>query len=513
MTGCASAAGFYGKLPSHGDFVRRRVSDDFVRTWDEWLQQSLSASRWALGERWLDVYLTSPAWRFACAAGACGPAPVVGVMVPSVDRVGRYFPLTLALELPHHVSPLAAASHGERFFDRAERLAIDTLTSDQVDFDTFDERVMDLGAELAGIGGAPRLVLERAAEEILDGGGAGAWQIPVGSPSQLGTAFEQVLSHRMSALYEPLVLWWTEGSSMVEPSCLVGRGLPAPESFAALIDGSWAQRDWRPVAAHMDSASVIRTPVEERGGPRYRSAGATHVGCVRQLNQDALLERPEVGVWVVADGLGGHSRGELASRMVCDALADCLPQAGFEDAVETARARISEVNEHLVRSAASDPGAKRSGSTVVALLTRGSRCAILWAGDSRVYRWRSGTLELLTRDHSLAGRDEQSPDDGTHAVTRAVGAESGLTLDLHVDRVRAGDRFLLCSDGLTRVVSDEEVSGWMEHPDIRTVADGLIEASFDAGAPDNVTVLVVEAVRQSTHGDHEDHEDHEGHEE
>ena len=92
--------GFFGKLPSHGDFLRRQVSDAFVGVWDGWLQECLAASRAELGDRWLDVYLTSPVWRFACAAGTCGPAPVVGVMVPSVDRVGRYFPLTLVAELP-----------------------------------------------------------------------------------------------------------------------------------------------------------------------------------------------------------------------------------------------------------------------------------------------------------------------------------------------------------------------------------------------------------------------------
>ena len=90
--------GFFGKLPSHGDFLRRRASDAFVDAWDAWLRECLAASREALGERWLDVYLTSPAWRFVCAAGTCGPAPVIGLMVPSVDRVGRYFPLTLVAE-------------------------------------------------------------------------------------------------------------------------------------------------------------------------------------------------------------------------------------------------------------------------------------------------------------------------------------------------------------------------------------------------------------------------------
>ena len=102
--------GLFGKLPSHGDFLRRRTSDEFVDAWDAWLRECLAESRTALGDRWLDIYLTSPAWRFVCAAGACGPVPVIGLMVPSVDRVGRFFPLTLVAELPDDVSVVAAAN-------------------------------------------------------------------------------------------------------------------------------------------------------------------------------------------------------------------------------------------------------------------------------------------------------------------------------------------------------------------------------------------------------------------
>jgi len=122
--------GLYGKLPSHGDFLRRRTSDTFVDVWDSWLQECMAASRAALNDRWLDLYLTSPAWRFACDAGVCGPEPVVGVMVPSVDRVGRYFPLTLVAVLPPDVSVLSAATATTMFFESAERLLVETLEAE-----------------------------------------------------------------------------------------------------------------------------------------------------------------------------------------------------------------------------------------------------------------------------------------------------------------------------------------------------------------------------------------------
>jgi type VI secretion system protein ImpM len=483
--------GFYGKLPSHGDFLRRRVSDAFVGVWDGWLQECIAASRAILGDRWLDVYLTSPAWRFACAAGTCGPAPVVGVMVPSVDRVGRYFHLTLVAQLPAEASVASAATRLGSFFDAAEQLAVETLAAERIDFDAFDEHVARLVEQLDP-GDTPTQILDDTAADILIDGAAG-WHLPVDAPPRLGPVFEQLAMQRLASLYDPLGLWWTEGSSDVGPSLLIARGLPHPDRFTALLDGAWTAHQWRSVPAYSQPALEPETLVDDPTPPKFRSAGVTNVGKVRQVNQDAFLERPEVGLWAVADGLGGHKDGEVASRMVCDALADFIPNATFEQMVEGAAERLREVNAHLVRMSERTHDPVHSGSTVVALLVRATRYAVLWAGDSRAYRLRDGRLEQLTRDHSLEASGALSAGESSSAITRAVGGEPTLDLDVFRERVRARDRFLLCSDGLTRTLPDARIQELMAHDSIRTAVDDLVKATLAAGAPDNVTVVIVEA--------------------
>ncbi|MEQ1759515.1 MAG: type VI secretion system-associated protein TagF [Vicinamibacterales bacterium] len=487
----ALVVGFYGKLPSHGDFLRRRVPDGFIDRWDPWLQECLLESRNILGDRWQNVYLESPVWRFSCAAGVLAEQSVLGLTAPSIDRVGRCFNLTLVAPLPEGVDAFLAVRACEGFFARAEALALETLAADRIDVNEFDRQVAALGDTLVHL--RPHDMAAAAAAEVLEGTGATRWRIGLDALSGFDEVLGGLGAARLHALYDPLVAMWTEGSQYVEPSFLVGRGLPAPDNFAALMTGAWGEYGWRsisvPLAKGRDS-DTVRLSTLDAPPPVYRSGGVSDVGLARQVNQDAFLERPEAGIWVVADGLGGHEHGEIASRMVCDALADFLPSRTFEDAIDAAAARMQQVNARLLEhSSDEDPGAI-TGSTVVALLTRGVHYAVVWAGDSRLYRRRGGQFEQLTQDHSAGEVD--SAGHATSAITRAVGAEPALVLDIQRGRVSPGDRFLLCSDGLTRVLTVEQILDRLTTEDPGECARALIKATLDAGAPDNVTVVVVD---------------------
>jgi type VI secretion system protein ImpM len=489
--------GFYGKLPSHGDFLRRRVDDDFLRIWDEWLQQSMAASRAALGEGWLDVYLTSPAWRFACDAGLFGRKGFAGVVAPSVDRVGRYFPLTVVFEIPEHAQPFMVAQRGEAWFDRIERLILETLAQEHVDLELFDEQLIASATdlELRSWTSAIEVDFRQAAE--VAGSTRAQWHVPLGSATSMSVLTEQLLYARLRATHAPLTLLWTEGSARIEPCCLLMSGLPAPASFTAVLNGEWAHEGWHCIDAKVSEAPAhTDTWVSSDHPVRYVSAGLTDTGKTRSVNQDAFIERADIGVWAVADGMGGHEHGEIASRMVCDALADLIPAGTLDATVEAIVERWRRVNGYLHRVATREINPVQSGSTAVALVTRGARCAVVWAGDSRAYRLRDGKLTQLSRDHVFGAEFPGAIE--SYAITRAVGGEATLDLDVVNDRVRPGDRFLLCSDGLTHEIDDDAIRNILANNPLEACPRKLVEAALSAGGRDNVSVIVIDALPADT---------------
>jgi len=229
----------------------------------------------------------------------------------------------------------------------------------------------------------------------------------------------------------------------------------------------------------------------------WRSSAATSKGNVRGHNEDAVLERPEVGLWVVADGMGGHNAGDVASGMIVQALTTYMrgasPSAQF-DAVED---RLREVNERLYR-ASLDNQAGMSGSTIVALLAFERHCLSIWAGDSRVYRSRDGALEQVTRDHSEVqelrdgGHTDLAEATTSNVITRAVGGSQELFLDIELRELRNHDRYLLCSDGLYRELSDADMAHHLTGNDPEGACKALMKQALSGTCSDNVSVIVVQ---------------------
>jgi len=226
-----TAPGFHGKLVTKGDFVTRRLPRSFLDPWDAWLQDVIGGSRARMGEAWLDAYLTSPIWRFVLSAGLCGDAVAAGVVMPSVDRVGRYFPLSLVASLPDCGAPIDLPIAGAEWFGAAESLVRSAL-DDGFDFDRFDEQVAALGVPASSMVTAGAMM------------SSSALRLPLAADQTVADAYRKIAGNFLADAYPRCSLWWTAGSQDIEPIFLVCKGLPTPESFGAFLDGRWDEWGW-----------------------------------------------------------------------------------------------------------------------------------------------------------------------------------------------------------------------------------------------------------------------------
>jgi serine/threonine protein phosphatase PrpC len=232
-------------------------------------------------------------------------------------------------------------------------------------------------------------------------------------------------------------------------------------------------------------------------GMHLQSVVRSHVGHVRALNEDACLARPDLGIWAVADGMGGHDCGDYASSLIIGELGRVRRPGSARELLQSVDETLARCNETLLERA---DGGELSGSTIVALLVFEQNFAAIWAGDSRLYRLRNGGLERLTHDHSyvqeLVERGELMPEQARHhplanRITRAIGADRELHLDVVDGRLEPDDLFLLCSDGLTAMVDEATIAAILAGAEPEVAAERLVEAALAAGGSDNVSVIVV----------------------
>lgn len=245
-----------------------------------------------------------------------------------------------------------------------------------------------------------------------------------------------------------------------------------------------------PVTRQPPNLPIVAPPV-------FRGSGLTHAGYVRERNEDAILTDPGGVLWAVADGMGGYGHGDMAADIVIDRIAgladDALAAPGL-------RVQIEDANRAILTRAAGE-GMNRMGATVVAAMIQNAVATIAWVGDCRAYLWRRGMLRQLTRDHSVVQEmvdqgllrdEERESHPERHVVTRAVGVDIQVRVDTVSVPVAAGDRLLLCSDGLTGCVSDPEIARIMTvADDPETLCRALVMRALELGAPDNVSVIGV----------------------
>lgn len=522
--------GFYGKLPSHGDFLSRRLPRQFIEPWDQWLQGCITASSERLGKRWLDTFLFSPIWQFGLAPGLCGEDAWAGVMMPSVDKVGRYFPLTLAAKIDaNQLRPLFDPACG--WFDALAELALSSLEY-EFDLQRFDrdlERLClrDFLSDQSA---------QMPAHPLISHSAKLAFQFKLPNDQETPQAFVELGETLSERFLAHCSIWRTSAGEDKTANVLFCEGLPPLDAYVGFLNGDWPQHGWqfssfqlvqktpqvvalpansnraddRQILPLMTNTAVdlkqqVLTEVSnltEKVGmmAKWQSYGLSVVGLKRKLNEDAILQRSDVGLWAVADGMGGHSAGDVASQSLVAALEKIRPFDDLEYYSEQVASNLQAVNRQLLQMAKGRGDGHIIGCTVVVLLIAGARFRYLWAGDSRLYRYRQGKLEQLTLDHSLyneAISQGLSPMDGSleegrgNIITRAVGADAQLQLDFGQGEVLSGDLFILSSDGLDKELSHADIAGFCSNGTVEDVTRNLILEAESRGGRDNISVIAV----------------------
>lgn len=235
--------------------------------------------------------------------------------------------------------------------------------------------------------------------------------------------------------------------------------------------------------------------------PRWFSCAATDTGHIRKTNEDAFLDAREQSLWVVADGMGGHSRGDRASRAIVEQLHDFRAHEAVAASIDDIVARLTTANTWC----RSEGAGQIMGSTVAVLYLHGDEAWLIWAGDSRIYRYRPATgadnFVQLTDDHSLVQElhrlgeltaEEAENHPSSNVITRAIGVADELDVQIRSVDLVAGDRFLLCSDGLFKDVAPTEIRESLVLPTPKQALEAAVELALRRGGTDNVTGIVVQ---------------------
>lgn len=235
----------------------------------------------------------------------------------------------------------------------------------------------------------------------------------------------------------------------------------------------------------------------------FRAAAATDVGLRRKENEDRYGLAPEVGLYLVADGMGGHTAGQVASELAAEAALRAIQTLDGAAATlsEKLRYAVASANRSIFSAAQRQPEYAGMGTTLVVMLAEGERAALAHVGDSRAYLVRAGRIRQLTDDHSIVGellrRHEISETDARghphrHVLTRALGVRESVEPDLAEISPVVGDVFLLCTDGLTNHVEDHEIPKLIgDESDIQELCQSLVDLANQRGGEDNTTVLAI----------------------
>jgi type VI secretion system protein ImpM len=480
-----AAAGFFGKLPSAGDFVQRRLPPGFVDAWDQHFENAVAESRSALGGGWHEAYHASPVWRFVLAPGVCGEVAWAGVMGPGADRVGRCFPMVIAAALATDSRVCdRVLQAGSCWFDAAESVHVEAQISAATSVDAFDQQVAALGTPLDAEQSDPLADLRG-----VDWAQAEHWRLPL--PTHAAAVSRQLseLWQQLSNAANDWCLWWTAGGEQVPASVLVTRGLPKPQAYAGFLDAGCSAAWWRslgvfgglavdrqrrlprqevevavapppaPVVAWLpddpelfsDLGHIPATsapPVADEVPVDTAAAAAAADGTAQ--DSVAVLHRPDCALTLVAAEVGTHDPRQQAVASV-RAIGAALAGDDLAMGMQALRTRIMALNPQL-RSASEDLiDPVLEDCAVIAAHVGGGQADLLRIGTAAAWHWRHGRLQPFFAKSNAppaadAGLDDDFQDllfNNVSLTAPGLGATTQPTCGEVFCAVNPGDRLLL----------------------------------------------------------------------
>lgn len=231
--------GYFGKVSTQGDFVSRGLPISFTNPWDAWLQEAVITSQQQLGDSWLNSYLTGPIYRFVLAPGVCGENGWLGVMMPSVDRIGRYYPMTIVTMNHTNINPFIALEYEKDWFTKVEALALSSLDED-FNLEQFNLELDALKSAIVFNNSGEMAAIDKHMTETI----SPAWQQAMKQDQSIMSALPQFLDNLLKEHCFAYSVWWTQGSEQVDSSLLICEGLPPFKGVAAMFDGQWKTWGW-----------------------------------------------------------------------------------------------------------------------------------------------------------------------------------------------------------------------------------------------------------------------------
>lgn len=447
-------AGYFGKIPSKGDFVSRRIDRNVRAQFDQWLQSALQTSQETLAGEWLELYLNAPIWRFYLEAEICGPYPVVGMMIPSVDKAGRYFPFLAAAQIPDFALSVAAVGQTDEWLQSLEGLVLSVL-DDDFDLDFFDHRL----AKIAFSIGQPNQHSETTA---------------------IFAPLAAALNDQSSG---PRSVWWTSGSDRRKAGISLYSGWPSASAFASFFTDGSAPANFDDVFERARQSGLSRhnngMSSESAKAGALSLAARSHRGTLAEQNIESFVFRLDKGLVSIADGTFGLSRSATISRFLLAALDSVQLPAGIDDALQVLQERLEDAKRALTERLDITVAGPALQAGVLSFVFRESRFGLIVQGNVHCILLRGDEVIELT-DTSLSKRS------GSTLQLQFKATSSTVTGEL-----LPGDKFMLMTANVAEGVLEPSDPGLMANDRVEAIVDRIIDDTLINGTADNLTVVAL----------------------